>query len=279
MRKSISLLMLILFLCLVVATPHTIDTTKIAINSFINALFPSLFLILVLSKLLYYYGVFNSLYNHLPKILKSLYFPLLAIIFGFSGNAVFLNTNQELSDNNKKHLIYCFNLPSFSFTIFTLGYLLQDYFASSILFSIQVLAALILFFRKPLKLPKYLPAKNTPIKECLSKAIIESGVGLYIMLAYIIIISAISAMISNELWVNGLLEFSSSTLQISASNLPLVQKLIAITIILGFGSISSHLQVFNLIELNLNYLTFYFYRLLQTILSLIILFFFLIFLF
>lgn len=244
------------------------------ISDFINTLFPSMFFSLVLCKLLIQNGFMHQLSKHIPIFSYStLSYGLLSSILGFAGGSLLLKDayeRNELSKSDVESVAYCFCIPSISFFI-TIGTLLKDLKLGLFLYAIQVIYSFfMLSFHSSTKC-------NLDIQKAtlnsIKNAIQSSGLGLYSMLGYILLIRCGITLITQcfplplQIATQYLGEFASSSLQIIQMNLPLTKQLVLLSFVLGFGSFSAHLQTYALLPIRPSYLYYLAYRIGQSLFS------------
>ena len=244
------------------------------ISSFINTLFPSMFFSLVLCKLLIQNGCIKQLSKYLPILSYStITYGLLSSILGFAGGALLLKDaydRNEISKRDVESVTYCFCIPSISFFI-TVGTLLKDLKIGVFLYLIQVIYSFFMLSFHPSTKCNLGIQKAT--LNSISNAIQCSGLGLYSMLGYILLLRCGITLITLyfplpfQIVLQYLGEFASSSLQIIQMNLPLTKQLVLLSFVLGFGSFSAHLQTYALLPIRPSYLYYFAYRIGQSIFS------------
>lgn len=259
-----------------------IEVSSQVLQTFLVTLFPSLFFMLVLCKLLLHSGIIHRILQRYAPLNYTLYlYALLGIIMGFAGNALLLRDSyhkNEISGHEVKIITLCCCIPSFSFCIFTIGNLLGDIRYGILLYAVQCIFACMM-------LSLYTPSTKLSSKEntalSLQKVLQSSGNGLYMMLGYILLVSVTLALLTplipkelkEILFYIG--EFASASIQTVTSANTLSTKLYTLSIILGFGSLNAHLQIYAITPIVPRYTTFLVYRLLQMVFSISITFLFL----
>ncbi|MBR3840894.1 MAG: hypothetical protein IKM20_07155 [Erysipelotrichales bacterium] len=274
----ISLLLIVLIIIVINNYPVVLTTTISSLSLFFNNLFPSLFLLLVLFKLLLNKQTYSLIKHICPLLSYSVYlYTLTGIIMGFAGNTLLLNDAYNKKQISNEELEYITNrvcLPSATFIIFSIGTALSSYRLSTYLFIIQVLIILLFVTINP---PLHHASFDNDFKiKDINKAFISSGNGLFMLFCYVTTLSCISAILTLPLSDNAALtvlcfsEFASSTLKIAAIPSSLLSRLIIISAILGFGSISTHIQIKVLADYSYHYQDFLKYRIIQCLLSILL---------
>lgn len=245
------------------------------IQMFLNTLFPSLFFSLVLCKLLLQNGFINLLSKYVPFLrYNTIIYGIFGSLLGFAGNALLMKEaydKQELSQRDLESVTLCFCIPSLSF-FFTIGALLGNLYLGLLLYIIQLLFSFLVLLFQPSSSLFEGTNKNTALHG-LKDAIASSGVGLYMMLGFILFtnisISLLSACfpfpIQTVLHYMG--EFASACVEVTTLSIILPKQLLLLAFILGFGSISVHMQIYALLPVHPSYLKFLFYRILQSLFS------------
>lgn len=244
------------------------------LSTFMNTLFPSLFFSLVLCKLLIQNDFIHQLSKYIPILSYStISYGIFSSILGFAGGSLLLKDAYERNEISKKDVesvAYCFCMPSISFFI-TIGTLLKEVRLGLFLYAIQVIYSFfMLSFHSSTKC-------NLSIQKAtlnsISHAIQSSGLGLYNMLGYILLISSTLTLATLyfpqpiQLLVQYLGEFASSSIEIIQMNLPLTKQFVLLSFVLGFGSISAHLQSYALLPIRPSYLYYLAYRIGQSLFS------------
>lgn len=240
---------------------------------FIEKLLPSLFFLCTLVGMI---PIINSQKAKWTRFLfhldsASFFLVLKGILIGnpaFSYLCVQLYQNHLLSKKQAQRLIFCVNLPSISFMLMTLSSMYSLPLALSC-FLIQLLSVLILLF-----ITRSIPIELThsPTSFSFHQSILFSIKTMALILAYLFVISSIKCLIllyfpSFHFVVELFFEFSSGAAFLMDHRYPLFYLLICF----GFGGICSHLQIFEGCEsLKMNYIHYFFFRILHVFLNLLI---------
>lgn len=248
----------------------------------------------VLSKILIEYDFVNSIskksMNLFSKIFKinptTFFIFIMAIFTGFpSSSKIALDLyNKKLinkDDINKIMLFSHFANPLF--IIGTIGYtflnnkklglliLVSHYFSN-------IIVGLLFRNKYPYSYSNnsYLINKNNSFGTILSNSISSSINTLFLILGTIILFSIISNIFNFSPFIsavfNGLLEMCGGIKKVSLLNISLLSKALLSCFFLSFGGFSIHLQNFAILsELKINYKNYLFARILQGIISIVIL--------
>lgn len=257
---------------------NTVVSLSIAtIQTTLLSLFPTMFFSLVLCKLLIQNGLIQRTTKHLPFLrYNTILYGILGILLGFAGNAIIMKEEYEKGNLTKEEIesvTLCFCIPSLSF-ILALSHSLGSIRYGLLLYFSQVLFAFIALLFSPSS--SYTQSHKKATLSSIKDAIQSSGIGIYIMMGYILLVNISVALLTSYLpptWQTALQylsEFASACLEIVKLPLSLPQQLLRLSLILGFGSFSAHLQIYGLLPLTPSYLKFLLYRSLQTLFSLLI---------
>ncbi|MBR3694602.1 MAG: hypothetical protein IKL88_08755 [Erysipelotrichales bacterium] len=273
--------LLILFILSFFQMNIIIEVSRQVLQTFLITIFPSLFFMLVLCKLLLQSGMLQRVLQRSSLHYALYLYALLGIIIGFAGNALLLKDayhHDQITSREVQIITLCCCIPSFPFCIFTLGSLLGDMRYGVLLYATQCIFACVM-------LSFYIPSTKLSLKEntalSLQEALQSSGNGLYMMLGYILLVSVMLALVTPLLpqYLQEILfyigEFASASIQTVTSSNTLSTKLYTLSIILGFGSLNAHLQIYAITPVVPKYSTFLLYRILQMLFSISILYLFL----
>lgn len=258
--------------------PLVVASTINSLSLFFTTLFPSLFILLILFKVLLNKYTINLLKKFCPLLSYSIVlYTFTGLMLGFAGNTILLNDAFRSKQLAKEELAFITTrvcLPSFSFVVFSIGSLLNSYYYGFLLVLVQLIITLIFISINP-PLSKS-NINNTINITSINNILIDTGNSLFLLFSYVTIFSCLSAIIcinaseSLKLTILSLLEFASSTLQIASLNTDINLRFITISAILGFGSLSAHFQIKALATYPYVYQDFLKYRLIQCLLSVVI---------
>ncbi len=287
MKKNIIYIIIILlfFFLLIFKNEIVIDSTNISIINFKNNLLPTLFPIFIISDLLINYN-FNNIINNLFykffyklfKLNKNCCFIfILSIITGYSNTfntLLTLYNNKEINEKmiNKIILFTNFINPLYLITILSV---ILGFKISIIILLIMYLSNIIIgIIYKNYNVDNNtieINYKQLNLINCLNKSISKNINSLLIILGINIFVSILSNICFNNSLISilfkGLFDLTNGLSLIN--NLPLKIKIIFSIIFISFGSITTHLQCLNLLPC-INYFNYLKSRLLQIIISLII---------
>lgn len=256
-----------------------------ALRLWFETLVPSLFVIMVLVKVLFAFHCFDWLMRPLAWLIA----PLLGIgkhsmsyvaalmLLGFPAGAAFIDQEVAMGRLNEaqgKRLVYTCSFATPGFVIMTLGSVLfGNVKIGLVLFVIQLLAAfvLLLLTRKQI-IPDIGDCQNVPpFVSTLKTAMLDSGKALYMMGGYLMLCISICgvllpffpAFLQTPLAV--ITEFSSGCVSLAALSLSLPLRLMLISMLLSFGGLCVHMQVISMSEhIALSYGTYLCFRILQS---------------
>lgn len=264
LKSSIIIFMLLLFIILILCYNKTVlETVTFSFNIWIKNVFPSLFPMFVVTKLLINYNFVNILSSLLSPIMKlfktnkNCSFILAAsMISGFPSSAYFANELIEdgtiTEDDASKILLY----SHFSNPMFIIGTIstLLNYNCGLIILIIHYLTNIIIaFIFRNYHISKA-NHKREILKEsksfsiALTEAIVTSINTLLMILGTItmtlILTNLICAIIPvNKVWIASILEMTQGIKYLSLTNLSLKLKITFSTMIISFGGISVFLQI------------------------------------
>lgn len=311
---SIIIMLLLMYVSFEILTSSDkiLNSVKFSLSIWSNNLFPSLFPFFVLSELLINYGFIELISELLKPIMikifkadsKTSFIFIMSIISGFPSNAKYTRELYQKKIIDKTQASKILTFTHFSNPLFILGTL-------SILFlnnkEVGILILLIHYFTNILIgiiFRNYYPTKEKNIKISLKNAINNmhkrrisnnKNFGLIITNAllntintlllilgvttmFLIITTIIDNNINlnnyNQSILNGFVEMTQGLKYISILNIPLKFKATLSTMILSFGGLSVHMQIFSILsDTKIKYMPFLTARLLHSSISSILVFF------
>lgn len=291
MKKCISFLLLLLFLLSLFMGQQTFHYTKDALILWFEKLVPSLFISMVLVRLLFEQQIFAYLLKPFAPILtkilnidqNGLSLVVSSILLGYPTSSTFIDQQAKqglLTHASAKRLLYTCSFATPGFMIMSCGVVL---FQSSIigwkLFAIQLLCGLILLLltRSTPIVSKTDLQKAPSFMQSLSKAIFESGKTLYLIGGYLMFVMTLTSLLfsffpeSFTLLFRACIEFSSGIVAIATTPLSPLIKLLFTSALLGFGGFCVHMQVMSMLEsVSISYFSYLAYRLFQALLAIIL---------
>ena len=286
MRKNYLYTLILLFLFFEFITNNSllIESTNSSIINFKNNLLPTLFPIFIISDLLINYNfsiIINNLcYKMFYKLFKidknSCFIIILGILTGYSNtfNIILNLYDKKLIDDKSINKIILFtNFINPLYLITVLSFILNHNIALYILFTSYISNIIIGIIYRNYNVNKSITLSNKtePLFICLVSSIKKNINNLLVILG----INIFTCIISNIIFGNsilgilfkGLIDFTNGLSIIN--NLTIKTKIIFSIIFISFGGINTHLQCINLLK-NVNYIKYLEARILQMIISLII---------
>ena len=297
MKKTINLAVFIILIFLILINSYEImDSIRFSFSICINNLFPSIIPFMLLSNILINYDfisdlseIFNSLMTRVFKVNKNCSFALImSILSGTPSNAKYL---KDLYNNNlidtvdiQRSLIFChFTNPIF--IIGTIGYsfLNNKKLGLIILVSHYISSIIIGLFnkKKVYKNNCFIKKKDNKNFINILKLSINSTIDTLLLILGIIttciiitcIINNIIKVSDNYKFIYGFIEITQGLKYLSLSNLSIELKAIISTIIISFGGICIHAQVFSILDnKKIRYIPYLISRIIHAFLSSIICF-------
>jgi len=303
-NKYINILIIIIILIftynLLVHRDIVLDSVYSSINIWVKNIFPSLFPFFIVSDVLISYGFPNFLGELLKPLMSKLFKVkgvssivfILSMLSGFPGNA--RNTrrlyDEGLIDSNEASKLLAFT--HFSNPLFILGTVsifLSDKNVGIIILLAHYLSNIFvgLIFRN------YYPSKYDNSKVSLKKAFsylenkkdfgktflkaikgsletllsILGIVTIFLVITTVIIEHLNISSLSSTL-IKGLFEITGGLKALGNENIPNISKVILSSMMLSFGGLSVHMQIFSQInDVKIKYLPFFIGRILQSIIS------------
>ncbi|MEG0329772.1 MAG: hypothetical protein RR537_01525 [Longicatena sp.] len=289
MKRCVQLCLIILFALTLCNGAISVQTTQDALHIWFEKLVPSLFVSMVLVRILYKQEILQKLpipfvksIFHMDK--DSFCMVLCTLFLGFPSGACFLDecyANKELTKKEAQRLLYTCSFATPSFIILSCGVVLfQSVRIGFLLFLAQVTSGLCLLFftRKTCIVTHHKKSfVISSISKDLSSSIMESGKILYMIGGYLLFFMCCANLlfsflpISLSYTLRILSEFSSGIMLLNTLSLSSITLQLLTCMVLSFGGFCVHLQVYSLLEhLPFSYPTYLRYRLLQSVLSALI---------
>ena len=288
------LIILFLYLGIFINPSLIIESGISSINIFKTKLFPSIFPFFVLASLLLELGIATKISNKLNPIFKKLFHVegnssfiiLVSIISGFpSGSKYVVESykNKTIDRNTANYLLTFTHFANPLFILGTCGLILNSLSLAYKILIIQIISNLIFgIILRPKEIissKKINNYQNKSFLEALPKAINDAIKLLLFMLGSITFFMFFSKLLTSFLSLNpffetiitGILDMTSGiSLVPSIDTTNYIRGLLVLTFI-TFGSFSVHLQVLNNIkEEDLEYKYFFFGRIIETSIALLL---------
>lgn len=266
-----------------------------SINIWVNNLIPSIFPFLLITSLLYNYGLIDLLSNIFGKTIKKIYnleekaaYAIISSMFsGYPSGSKYtkeLLNDEEISLKSANHLITFTSFSNPLFVILVIGEtLLNNKKLGIYIFIIHLISGLltgILFIEKDNKssIKKERIKNRKPFIEVLIINIRETFKILLNMLGIMIffrmIITILNKMIKNtliKLLLEGLLEMTTGIIDITKVNIHLKLKSALIGFFISFGGLSIHFQTKSIIDgSGIKYYKYFIARLIHSLLCFIL---------
>lgn len=268
----------------------TLQSAQNALSIWFEKLVPSMFISMVLVRLLYKERAFDYLPSFgLPSLMgmdKGAWNLVLCTMFlGFPTGSVFVDEavrDGVLSEHDARRLLYCCCFPTPGFVIISCGIVFfKSLMIGILLFILQLLSGLLLllFTRKHTIHTVFVPSSaSQSLMRHLSSSITESGISLYMIGGYLMLFMSVTAVLFSflpefpALIVRSLAEFSSGIVLINITPVSVLQRMLLTCFLLGFAGFCVHMQIMSMVEhVRLRYPVFLLYRILQGLLSVILL--------
>lgn len=288
------LIILFLYLGIFINPSLIIESGISSINIFKTKLFPSIFPFFVLASLLLELGIATKISNKLNPIFKRLFHVegnssfiiLVSIISGFPSGSKYIvecYKNKTIDRNTANYLLTFTHFANPLFILGTCGIILNSLSLAYKILIIQIISNLILgIILRPKEIITSKKINNYQTKsllEALPKAINDAIKLLLFMLGSITFFMFFSKLLTSLLSLNlffetiitGILDMTSGiSLVPSIDTTNYIRGLLVLTFI-TFGSFSVHLQVLNNIkEEDLEYKYFFFGRIIETSIALLL---------
>lgn len=287
---TLSLITLILILLNKSLISKTIITS---FDIWFNTLVPSMLPMFILSDILINYNftdyIPKKIIDFISKIFNisknAVLIILLSIVSGFPTNAINIKTsydNGQISKNEAEHLLLFNHFANPLFVLETVGvfYLNNNKYGIIILLS-HILSNIIIgiLFRKKNNYPinnyisKDTKSQNfgnilsTSIKKSINSLLMISGtITLFLVLSTLIInVFNLNNYLSTI--IQGILEMTMSIAALSTLNINNIIKVIISTMIISFGGLSIHLQVYTALDDTIRYRNYFKGRIYQMLIS------------
>jgi len=297
MKKILSILLLFIIIILLLFNSfEIIESIKFSFSICINNLFPSLIPFMLLSNILIQYdfvddlsSIFNKFMTKIFKVNKNCSFAfIMSMLSGTPSNAKYL---KDLYDNNlisiddiKKCLNFChFTNPLFILGTIGYNFLNNKKLGLIILISHYLSALIVGLFNRKTKLiykKNKIKLKKNSFINILNKSIINTSNTLLLILGIITTCIIITTLINKTFLINnnfkfiyGFIEITQGLKYLSLSNINIEIKTILSCIIISFGGLCIHLQVFSILDnKKIRYIPYLISRIIHSILSCLICF-------
>lgn len=281
-KTNLILLFLLVILTLYLLNSKLIITSTIEyIELFITKLFPTSFLLYIISSLLINYQIVETL-NIITKKPGKLYVIIMSIICGFPSGPKHTKELLEknyISRTTANNLLKFTHFPNPLFILGSISSLLTTKLALKILFSIYISNFIISFFTKE-KDNNLLTKCNNEIdfSKALNQAITSSfklqililGTNLFFYLISVIIVHYIKTTTIVYVFINGIFDLIKGIFSTTLISNILIRSTLILTF-LSFGSLSIHIQIKSILsDTSLKYNSFLIWRIISTIISIII---------
>lgn len=289
MKKILQFLLIaLLALCLVYGS-KAVAISRQSLTLWFENLVPSMFVSMVLLRLLYkqqsLQGLFPSFFCRIFGLDQhAMALVISSMLLGFPSGSQFIEEAYQANEIDQSAVrrlfpICCFPTPGFVilscgegiFHSLPIGFLL---YLSQILYgfiSLWCTRKHVITYRI-----SHSP-KTNPLMKDFGSSMLESGTSLFMIGGYLMIFMSLSGILFSFLPatlrfpLSIIAEFSSGTFLIQQTGLSLYPSLIATCALLGFGGFCVHMQIYSLCETSkTSYSSFFRYRLIQCILSTLI---------
>lgn len=280
---------LCLFLCLVVSLwygPKTFLLCKDALLLWFETLVPSLFISMVIIRMLYKRNAFQCISSlwmknvfHMDR--DAIPIVICTMLLGFPAGASFVDQlcAQHILDKEGGHrLVLSCCYATAGFVIMTCGTVLfHSLTIGCLLFIAQLMAGLTIFYchrHTWISVYKNTEIKSQPFMRELAQAITESGLSLYMIGGYLMLFMTLTALLfsflptSISMPLRIVAEFSSGTSLIQTLPFSTFSLAILTCMLLGFGGFCVHMQIYSMCEhISISYWRFFLIRIIQAVLS------------
>lgn len=295
MKKILYLLIIfILILLLLFNSSEIIESIRFSFSICINNLFPSLIPFMLLSNILIQYNfiddlssIFNKLMTKIFKINKNCSFAfVMSILSGTPSNAKYLSDlykNNLITINDIKN---CLNFCHFTNPIFILGTIGYSFLNNKklglvVLISHYLSAIILGLFNKKeniIYIENKNNNKNNNFINILNKSIINTSNTLLLILGIITTCIIITTIIDKTLFINknykfmyGIIEITQGLKYLSLSDFSLEFKTILSALLISFGGLCIHAQVFSILDnKKIRYIPYLCSRIIHSLLSCLI---------
>ena len=287
------------FITLILILLNKSLVSKTIITSFsiwFNTLVPSMFPMIILSDILISYNFTEYIPKKIINLISKIFnisnsaslIIILSMISGFPTNAINIKNAYDknlISKKESEHLLLFNHFPNPLFILETIGnfYLNNNTYGIIILISLILSNIIIgiLFRNKNNYSTNNYISKNTKSQNfgnILSNSITKTINSLLMISGTITLFLILSTLIINvfklnsylSIIVQGILEMTMSIAALTSLNINDITKVIISTIIISFGGLSIHLQVFSSLEEKIKYKNYFIGRIYQTLIAALI---------
>ncbi len=263
MKHKILLLLTVAFtVCVCLYSSESISAARAALALCADALLPSLFVFFVLSGLLLRLGLAEALAKPFSRLLPKLFCVsgsgasalLLGFISGYPVGAVCVKTLYQRGSIGKAEaerlLAFCNNAGPV-FVLGTVGsVLLKNARAGWILYLCHILAALTVGVLYRFYLPHEKPRPYAravfcaaPFGQALSESMHAAVTNIGYVCGFTVFFAVLLAFLPDKLFLRAVLEMTNGCSSICALSIPPADKTRLLSLVLGFGGASVHLQL------------------------------------
>lgn len=280
-----------LFLLVLFFGKETFQGAYDALLIWFEKLVPSMFVTMVLIRFMYRQQVFDSF--RLPFVQrlfhmdnKSFSLVLCTIFLGFPSGAMFVDeayAQGNIEERSAKRLLYTCSFPTPGFVIMSCGVVIfRSATIGFLLFFVQITSGLCLLWltrKTPIVFHERVETHYNHKMNDLSTSLWESGKALFFIGGYLMLFMSCTSILfsilpdSYAFPLQILSEFSSGTIILNTLPLNNTTALVLSSMLLSFGGFCVHMQVCSMIEhCPFSYLKFLGFRLMQSLLSALILY-------
>lgn len=285
MKKISVVLLLACFLFTLMNGTLSFVYCKEALILWFEKLVPSMFITMILLRMMYQLHVFDFFrYRLLARIfhIDEACMPLLfcSLLLGFPIGSQFIDEaykRNEIEERGAKRLLYTCSLATSGFVIMTCG----------VVFFNSVNIGFLLYFAQLLCVFIFLLCtRHTPVigyqihstppsfMNALKNAILQSGLSLYMIGGYLMFFMSVMGVVFSifpqniALPLRILTEFSSGSVLLHQLSISTYYQLLCLSALIGFGGFCVHMQIFSMVSTcSINYSTFLKWRVLQGVLA------------
>jgi len=297
MKKYSNLIIVVLsFITLILILLNKSLISKTIITSFgiwFNTLVPSMFPMFVLSDILISYNfteyIPKKIVNFVSKIFNisssAVLIVFLSMISGFPTNAInIINAYDKnmISKSEAEHLLLFNHFANPLFILETVGvfYLNNNKYGVIILIS-HILSNIIIgilfrnrnkysldnYISKNIKSQSFGNVLSNSIKKTINSLLMISGTVTLFLILSTLIINVFNLDSFLAVTIQGILEMTMAISNLSLINVSDIIKVVVSTIIISFGGLSIHLQVFSSLDEKIRYRNYFIGRIYQMIIS------------
>ena len=289
MKKTIGFSLFVILLIYLIKGGITYTYALSALTIWFEKLVPSMFVSMVLVRVLYQMEILPLLAKPFKWLITPLFhldshaFALViaSLFLGFPTSAILIDEEVQkgyLKSEDARKLINCCCFATPGFIILSCGTVL--YHSAKIgfqLFLVSFISGLLLLLltrRQAVEMPAVTKRQCVPFFHILSSSMMESGKALFMIGGYLMIVMSVTAAIIpllpaiTQFFTKVITEFSSGTIMIAESTMTPSIKLAATAALLSFGGLCVHLKIHAMaVHSSLHYPQYLFYRCLQSLLS------------